>query len=121
MNATEIGVSITCLLVGYWAISTVMDYAASKKFKRNNKDHSDKESEPAEHVRQDAWHKILKVSPSATAEEIQTAYKQMIKQYHPDKVATLGKEIRDLAESKSKEINGAYAEGCRVTEKQYRR
>ena len=29
-------------------------------------------------------------------------------EYHPDKVASLGKEIRELAERKSKEINAAY-------------
>jgi DnaJ like chaperone protein len=114
MNSTEIGVSITCLLVGYWAISTVMNYAASKKPKSKSSDHSDHEHASPEQTPTDAWHAILEVSPNASVEEIQTAYKKMIKQYHPDKVATLGKEIRDLAESKSKEINGAYAEGLRI-------
>jgi hypothetical protein len=33
------------------------------------------------------------------------AYKAMIIQYHPDKVESLGQELRDLAEMKSKEIN----------------
>jgi DnaJ like chaperone protein len=37
-----------------------------------------------------------------------SAYQRMAKMYHPDKVATLGKEFRDLAESKMKEINHAY-------------
>jgi DnaJ like chaperone protein len=113
MNSTEIGVSITCLLVGYWGISTVMNYISSKKPNNKSRDHSDNERASPEHPTQAAWHDILAVSPDASAEEIQIAYKQMIKQYHPDKVATLGKEIRDLAESKSKEINGAYAEGLR--------
>jgi DnaJ-domain-containing protein 1 len=31
-------------------------------------------------------------------------------QYHPDKVASLGRELRELAESKSKEISVAYQE-----------
>jgi DnaJ-domain-containing protein 1 len=31
-------------------------------------------------------------------------------QYHPDKVATLGPEIRALAEQRAKELNAAYAE-----------
>jgi preprotein translocase subunit Sec63 len=30
-------------------------------------------------------------------------------EYHPDKVATLGVELRDLAEEKSKAITAAYA------------
>jgi DnaJ-domain-containing protein 1 len=29
-------------------------------------------------------------------------------EYHPDKVASLGPELRALAEKKSKEINAAY-------------
>lgn len=29
-------------------------------------------------------------------------------QYHPDKVASLGPELRDLCERKTKEINTAY-------------
>jgi preprotein translocase subunit Sec63 len=30
-------------------------------------------------------------------------------EYHPDKVATLGADLRDLAEAKSKAITAAYA------------
>jgi DnaJ like chaperone protein len=43
-------------------------------------------------------------------EEIQAAYKSLIRQYHPDKVASLGEELRNLAEQKSKAINVAYKE-----------
>jgi len=32
-----------------------------------------------------------------------------MKEYHPDKVAFLGREIRDVAERRSKEINNAYS------------
>jgi DnaJ like chaperone protein len=35
-------------------------------------------------------------------------------EYHPDKVAQLGEELRILAEAKSKEINAAYSEALRV-------
>lgn len=31
-----------------------------------------------------------------------------MRQYHPDKVASLGPELRDLCECKTKEINIAY-------------
>ena len=34
-------------------------------------------------------------------------------QYHPDKVAGLGVELRALAERKSKEISGAYRQAMR--------
>ena len=35
-------------------------------------------------------------------------YHLKIREYHPDKVASLGKELKELAEFKSKEINSAY-------------
>jgi hypothetical protein len=51
---------------------------------------------------------VLGVSPSATAAEIHAAYRQMAQQYHPDRVAALGPEFRELAERRMKEINLAY-------------
>ena len=38
------------------------------------------------------------------------AYRARMSEYHPDKVASLGPDIRALAEQKAKEINAAYAE-----------
>lgn len=60
------------------------------------------------------WFDILGVTPNSTADEIRSAYRQLMSQYHPDKVATLGQELRDLAERKSKEIAAAYAEAMRA-------
>jgi DnaJ-domain-containing protein 1 len=54
-----------------------------------------------------AWHDVLNVPPHATVDEIRTAYKTLMSQYHPDKVASLGDELRTLAERKSKEITSA--------------
>lgn len=51
---------------------------------------------------------VLGVSSSATAVEIKKAYKELCKQYHPDKVQHLGEEFRTFAEGKIKEINKAY-------------
>ena len=51
---------------------------------------------------------ILEIQPGATISEVKAAYKRQMQQYHPDKVASLGKELRDLAELKSKTINEAY-------------
>jgi preprotein translocase subunit Sec63 len=54
------------------------------------------------------WFQILGVPQDANAEQIANAYKKKISEYHPDKVASMGVEIRALAEAKSKEINMAY-------------
>jgi DnaJ-class molecular chaperone len=50
----------------------------------------------------------LNVEPGATREAVTAAYRQMAKLYHPDKVAALAGEFRDLAEMRMKEINAAY-------------
>lgn len=45
-----------------------------------------------------------------SSEEIKKAYKKCIREYHPDKTAHLGKELRHLAEFKTKEINQAFGQ-----------
>jgi DnaJ like chaperone protein len=51
---------------------------------------------------------ILGLQPSATKAEIKTAYRELSKKYHPDKVHHLGPEFKQQAEAKMKEINTAY-------------
>ncbi|MBF0388869.1 MAG: DnaJ domain-containing protein [Desulfamplus sp.] len=53
-------------------------------------------------------YQILGVEPNATKEDIHAAYRAAVKQYHPDKVAHLGKELQELANRKFIEIQGAY-------------
>ncbi|MBX8465813.1 J domain-containing protein [Deinococcus sp. RIT780] len=53
-------------------------------------------------------HEVLEVSPTATLEDIKAAYRRLAKQYHPDRVASLGPEFRLLAEQRMKQINAAY-------------
>ena len=53
-------------------------------------------------------YEILGVPPQATQQEIATAYREKAKQYHPDKVAHLAPEFREMAETRMKEINVAY-------------
>ncbi len=58
------------------------------------------------HDTQSAY-KVLGISPSATNDEVKAAYRKMALQHHPDRVATLGEDIRQAAEKKFKEINDA--------------
>lgn len=53
--------------------------------------------------------RVLGVALGASRQEMRTAYREKISQYHPDKVAALGPELKALAEEKTKEINRAYS------------
>ena len=51
---------------------------------------------------------ILGVDRRATKKQIQAAYKEAIKKYHPDKLSHLGEEFSTLANEKFLEIQNAY-------------
>jgi uncharacterized membrane protein YkvA (DUF1232 family) len=51
---------------------------------------------------------VLGVTRSASSDAIQTAYRERMQEYHPDKVAHLGEELQKLAHEKSQEIQRAY-------------
>ena len=55
----------------------------------------------------EAAYKVLGISPSATDDEVKAAYRQMALKHHPDRVATLGDDVRKAAEKKFQEINDA--------------
>ena len=52
--------------------------------------------------------RTLGLAANPTADEIKQAYKLRVSEYHPDKTAHLGAEIRELAEKKILQINLAY-------------
>jgi DnaJ domain len=54
------------------------------------------------------WTHVLELPQDASIEQVRDAYRRLISQYHPDKVASLGRELQELAEAKSKEIAIAY-------------
>ena len=49
----------------------------------------------------------LGLSPTATDDEVRAAYKKMAMLYHPDRVASLGEDIRRTAEQKLQRVNAA--------------
>lgn len=51
-------------------------------------------------------YEVLGVKPGASQDEIKSAYRKLIKQYHPDKY--IDNPLKDLAEEKIRSINEAY-------------
>lgn len=52
-------------------------------------------------------YKVLEIEPTASDEEVKVAFRKMTLKHHPDKVATLGEDVRKAAEEKFKQINAA--------------
>lgn len=53
-------------------------------------------------------YRVLEIEPSATDDEVKKAYRRMAMKYHPDKVSTLGEDVRRGAEEKFKALSAAY-------------
>lgn len=53
-------------------------------------------------------YRVLGITRSATNEEVKKAYRSLAMKYHPDRVATLGEEVRKNAEEQFRIINEAY-------------
>ena len=56
----------------------------------------------------DLPYRELGVPRDATDAEIDLAYRRLMSQYHPDKVAGAAPELRAQAEKKARQINAAY-------------
>jgi DnaJ-domain-containing protein 1 len=100
-------------LAGYFAVSWIIEHSRRQQ-KDRAKETTDPEPEAAEavqpSVRSREWFEILDVKPSASLVEIKSAYRRLIRKYHPDRVQGLGIELQLLAEVKAKEINAAYTQ-----------
>lgn len=115
MSTLEIVVVISGLFLGYWVVSKFLLGGPSTTTSSTGRS-QDRDSGTTERheVPSASWDEILNVSPLASVDEIRRAYKMLISQYHPDKVAALGDELKKLAEYKSKEITQAYREALRI-------
>ena len=120
MTYVEIIVIVGGLLLGYWIVTILVNKKLVSSTNSNNNPKNGPQQNGALHDAADndnsgeedhipaSWFRILEVSESASPEQVVAAYKHKISQYHPDKVAQMGAEIRELAEAKSKQINAAY-------------
>jgi DnaJ-class molecular chaperone len=53
-------------------------------------------------------YQVLGLTDEASDSEIDLAYRRLISQYHPDRMAGAADELRRRAEARSREINAAY-------------
>ena len=81
------------------------DFSSNTKKQSNN---TTDQKKNAFNTRTKDPYEILGISPNTSKKEIQAAYKEAIKKYHPDKLSHLGKEFSDLANRKFLEIQKAY-------------
>jgi DnaJ like chaperone protein len=117
MTFTEVLVIVSGLAIGYWLVAVFVPNA------RSSRDADAEAAAERDEVpgggwfrspdRPAPWHETLGVDPDASHEAIVAAYKRMIGQYHPHKVATMAPEIRELAERRSAAINAAYDQAMR--------
>ncbi len=54
------------------------------------------------------YYDVIGVESNASPDDVKRAYRKRIREYHPDKVANLGEELKQLAEKKTRLINEAY-------------
>ena len=123
MSPVDIGIIAFGLFAGYWVVSKFFfktsDGAAKSSqagpFSAAGSSTSGPTPPPSPKTpTPPAWHEVLRVSPMASVEEIRTAYRELISQYHPDKVDSLGVEIKELAARKASEITVAYQAGLKA-------
>jgi DnaJ-domain-containing protein 1 len=104
-----------CAIVGYAVVAAFLrKREALRKRSEDAGDASHTEDSKHGGGATEQWYEILNVSPTASVEEIQAAFRIEIGKYHPDRVANLGFELRALAESRSKKITNAYTLGLRI-------
>ena len=121
MSATEIITIVGCLLLGYWIVAVFLpslrdnDMADNDGHTRSTPADADEgASTPAAADAERAWHEVLDVAEDSSPEQITAAYRRKIREYHPDYVARMGEDIRNLAAAKSRQINTAYDYAMRL-------
>lgn len=111
MSRADMVVIIACAVSGYLLVKAWMKWRGdsssdSSPYSPNRRD--------SEAVTLSNWYRILGVREDAKKDEIVAAWKRRISEYHPDKVARMGEEIREVAARKSQQINAAYEMGMRL-------
>lgn len=81
-----------------------------KEFKQETKKEAPKRPAPQSQPKSQSPEEVFKLRPGEklSKEELRKKYHELLKQNHPDRVASLGEDFKKLAENNTKEINKAY-------------
>lgn len=80
----------------------------SQKFDDEDMEEEIDEPEKSSDPQEDNFASVLGLVDPYDMDDVKSAYRTLIAQYHPDKVSRMGDEIREVAERKAKEINESY-------------
>lgn len=100
---------IGALALLWWYLKKKAKESVEEKIKREDEQASSSQGTESSPQQGLSPYQVLGVAPGASREEIDSAYKSLMKQYHPDRVHGLGEELQKVAREKSQAINAAYA------------
>ncbi len=86
------------------------EFAAGREGKLSPREKAVARPGPAPKRLGPAWWEVLGVPRGASLAVASAAYRDRIRQNHPDKVAHLSGAIRQVAETETRRLNAAYAE-----------
>ena len=129
MTSTDIVVIVVGLVVGYFVVSWLLGSVgrgAHQSPQSPQSPHGPRAtpgggtgSGPAPGSGPRPWYEVLQVPVYASFDDVKQAYRRRIAEYHPDRASGLGEELRQLAESRAKEINVAYDAALRAFGKRH--
>jgi DnaJ-domain-containing protein 1 len=126
MSQEYIAAVVICAALGYWGVSWAIEKlsASIPQGPRNESGGSDAPKGDGQKSgasnrndgtpSSESWYAVLGIASNASADEIKMAYRSKLNLYHPDRVASLGEELRTVAEKKTKQLNAAYTEAVKA-------
>lgn len=99
---------LVLLIIIFWLfIKPLVDEIMAKRYSKPDGKSTHSRHESDRQTAADPW-QVLGVRRDASPEEIKKAYYELVKQYHPDRVNSLGPELQALAREKTTQLNRAY-------------
>ena len=111
MTLMEMSVGFMGLVAGYALVSWLLNRGQARKPLGARPPPRDAPRDAPRDTSRDAredWWTVLYLPANADLAAVKDSYRSLIAQYHPDKVAGMGPEIRAVAEAQSARINAAY-------------